>query len=52
MLAANEISGFDSYINPNQVLSEDSPLVIKARVQVDDIIHEISVDLGLTKSIG
>ena len=51
MVAANELSGFDAYINPNQLLSESSPLLIKARLVIDDIIHEISVDLGLSKSV-
>lgn len=51
MVAADEISGYDVYIDPKQVLSETSPLIVKARVQVDDIVHEISVDLGLTNNL-
>ncbi|MRG45502.1 hypothetical protein GFS24_10270 [Chitinophaga sp. SYP-B3965] len=51
MVAADEISGYDVFINPKQVLSEASPLIVTARVQVDDIVHEISVDLGLTNNL-
>lgn len=51
MNAADEISGFDCYINPQQVLGPSSPLVIKARVVTDDIVHEMDVELGLTNKI-
>lgn len=51
MAAAEEISGFGVYINPKQVLSESSPLVVKASVVSDDIVHEFEVDLGLTKQV-
>lgn len=51
MNAADEISGYDVYINPKQVLSASSPLVVKAQVVVDDIVHEMDVELGLTSQI-
>jgi hypothetical protein len=50
MVSAEEISGFGVYINPKQVLSENSPLLIKANVVSDGIVHEFEVDLGLTKT--
>lgn len=51
MQAADEISGFSVYINPQQVLSESSPLMVQAQVVADDIVHEFEVDLGLTKQV-
>lgn len=51
MEAADEISGYDCYINPKQILSPTSPLVIKARVMVDDIVHEMDVELGLANQL-
>jgi hypothetical protein len=51
MEAADEISGYDVYIDPAQVLDENTPLQVKAQVVLDDIVHEISVDLGLTKQL-
>ncbi len=49
MQASDEISGYSVYINPKQILSETSPLIVKASVVADDIVHEFSVDLGLAK---
>jgi len=51
MIIDDEISGFDIYIDPNQYLSEDDPLKIKAQVVKDDIVHEFEVDLGYTQQI-
>jgi hypothetical protein len=51
MVAADEISGYDVLIDPKQILSESTPLIVKAEVLVDDIVHEISVDLGLTNNL-
>lgn len=51
MQATDEISGYSVYINPKQILSETSPLIVKVSVVADDIVHEFSVDLGLTKAV-
>ncbi|MBU2923054.1 hypothetical protein KO504_17020 [Winogradskyella psychrotolerans] len=51
MIADNEISGFDFYINPAQTLSEDDPLLIKGQIVVDGIVFEFEVDLGLTDKL-
>lgn len=48
---ADEISGFSVYIDPKQVLSESSPLSVKATVVHDDIVYEFSVDLGYSNII-
>lgn len=51
MITDNEISGFDFYINPKQVLSEEQPLKIKGNLVVDGIVFEFDVDLGLTDKL-
>lgn len=51
MVSAGNAEGVDVYIDPKQVLSEDKPLQIKALVAVGQIVHEFSVDLGLTTKI-
>lgn len=48
---ADLISGGDIYINPKQIVNSTTSLKIKAQVVVDDIIHEISIDLGLTNKL-
>lgn len=52
MQAADEISGYDCYIDPKQILSSGQPLVIKAQIVVDDIVHEMDVELGLVSKLG
>lgn len=51
MITDNEISGFDFYIDPKQVLAEDSPLKVKGQIVVDGIVFEFEVDLGLTDKL-
>lgn len=51
MITDNEISGFDFYIDPKQVLAEDSPLKVKGQIVVDGIVFEFDVDLGLTDKL-
>lgn len=51
MESADEISGYDVYIDPQQLVDASTPLQVKAQVVMDDIVHEISVDLGLTKQL-
>jgi hypothetical protein len=49
--AADEISGFSFYINPKQIISESSPVKVKATVVHDDIAYSFDVDLGYSNSI-
>ncbi len=51
MVIANEISGFDVYINPKQSVTEDNPLKVKIRIVTDDILHGIEGEIGLTKNL-
>lgn len=51
LMANNEISGFENYINPNQVVNSTQPVKIKSMVVMDGIVHEFEVALGLTNSI-
>lgn len=51
MLADNEISGREVYIDPKQTVNINTPLQIKATVVKDDIAHEITVDLGLATQV-
>ncbi|WP_228235932.1 DUF2586 family protein [Allomuricauda sp. M10] len=51
MVTAGELSGADVYIDPSQVLANDDPLKVKIQLVVNNIIHEIDVELGLTKKL-
>lgn len=51
MMAADEVSGMDFYINPAQNPGPSTPVNIRARVVKDGIVHEFSVDLGLVNSL-
>lgn len=51
MLAANEISGRDVYIDVQQIVDDANPLVVKASVVINGIAYDIMVDLGLTNSL-
>lgn len=47
----DECSAAGCYINPAQSVSEENPLKVMVSIQVDDIIHSMEVDLGLTTQI-
>ena len=51
MEAAEEISGSDVYINPEQNVNDQNPLQVNASIVANGIIYEIQVDLGFTNSI-
>ncbi len=51
MLFAGNADGIDVYINPKQVVNEDTPMKVKALVVVGQTVHEFSVNLGLTTKI-
>lgn len=51
MVDEDECSAAGCYINPAQSVSEENPLKVMVSIQVDDIIHSMEVDLGLTTQI-
>lgn len=51
MVSAGNIEDKDVYINPAQAIGEDTPLEVKAQLVVGRIVHEFSVDLGLTNNL-
>jgi hypothetical protein len=51
MLSAGEISGHAVYVNPEQDISNDTPLNVKGQLVFNNIIHEMSFDLGLTNKL-
>ncbi len=51
MEAAGNIDGADIYINPAQAPTESTPLSVKGRLVVGDVVHEFDVDLGLTNKL-
>jgi hypothetical protein len=51
MLSAGEISGHAVYIDPEQDISNDQPLKVKGQLVFNNIIHEMSFDLGLTNKL-
>lgn len=51
MISVGNIEEAGVYINPEQTVSEDVPMIVKAQVVVGRIVHEFDVDLGLTNKI-
>lgn len=51
LVANDEISGFEVYIDPAQVVNSTQAVKVKALVVADGIVHEFEVALGLTNSI-
>lgn len=51
MVSDDEISGFEVFIDPAQVVNGTQPVKVKASVVADGIVHEFEVALGLTNSI-
>ncbi len=51
LVSNDEISGFENYINPAQVVNSTQPVKITSKVVMDGIVHEFEVALGLTNSI-
>lgn len=51
MQAAGNITDKTVYIDPAQTPNEDTPLNVTGMLQVNDIVHEFSVDLGLTNKL-
>ena len=51
MVVANEISGYEVDIDPAQEVNAANPVVVKASIVADGIVHEFDVAIGLTNSI-
>ncbi len=51
MVSAGNIDESEIYINPVQVVNEDSPLRVKGKLVVGMVVHEFDVDLGLTNKL-
>lgn len=51
LIVSDDISGFEVEIDPKQAPSKTTPLVVKARVVADEIVHEFNIQLGLANSI-
>ncbi len=51
MVADDEISGYEVYINSQQIVNSTNPVKVKASVIADGIVHAFEVALGLTNSI-
>ena len=51
MVIDDEISGFEVYINPSQIVNSTAPVKVTSKVVMDGIVHEFEVALGLTNSI-
>lgn len=51
MIKSDDISGFEVEISQKQIVNDQNPCVVKALVVADGIVHEFTVQLGLTNSI-
>lgn len=51
MIADDEISGYEVYINPQQIVNSTAPVKVKASIVADGIVHAFEVAVGLTNSI-
>lgn len=51
LIIEDDISGFEVYINPNQVVNDSTPVKVKVSIVADGIVHEFEVAVGLTNNI-
>jgi hypothetical protein len=51
MVGNDDISGFDVFIDPSQIVNSTDAVKVKASIVADGIVHEFEVALGLTNSI-
>lgn len=51
MVIDNEISGFETAIDYKQVVNSANPVVVQASIVADGIVHEFTVQVGLTNNI-
>lgn len=51
MVAAEDITDSDIYINPKQLAVSNKPFNIQVKLVADGIVHEFEIDLGFTNKI-
>ena len=51
MVKANDISGYDVYINPKQAAVSEKPFNVQVKMVSNGVVHEFEVDLGFTNKI-
>jgi Protein of unknown function (DUF2586) len=51
MIINDEISGFETFINPKQVVNNTSPVQVKVTVVADGITHSFELAIGLANNI-
>lgn len=51
LVDVNECSGAEASIDPQQLVDDSHPLIIKVRIVLDKIIHEMNVDILLTNQL-
>jgi hypothetical protein len=51
LITEDEISGFEVFIDPKQVVNSTAPVKVKVSIIADGIVHEFEVALGLTNNI-
>lgn len=51
LVSADNISGYDLYINPSQMAVSQAPFSIQVTMVADGVVNEFDVDLGFTNKI-
>lgn len=51
MVKADNIAGYDIYINPKQAAVSDKPFNVQVKMVAHGVVHEFEVDLGFTNKI-
>ncbi|WP_417366890.1 DUF2586 family protein [Flavobacterium beibuense] len=51
MVNDDEISSYEVYINPQQIVNSTTPVNVQVSVVADGIVHKFAVQLGLTNTI-
>ena len=51
MVKADDIAGYDIYINPKQAAVSDKPFNVQVKMVANGVVHEFEVDLGFTNKI-
>lgn len=51
MKSSGEITDYDVYVNPEQTPDASTALVVKAKVAINRIVHEFTVDVGIAYSL-
>lgn len=51
MVKADNIAGYDIYINPKQAAVSEKPFNVQVKMVANGVVHEFEVDLGFTNKI-